>query len=322
MKREAELRNIYSEILRGFSTAKIENSSFFIKHLTPLDYSDSEVDYLNAFDEAVKNEIPTKEQKLELLDKEGSWTKKQEDEIKKIEIYLSGLNTSKSKQVLLSHKAAIQKEIDEQTNKLNVLYQEKISFLYPHAEMIAEKRRTYSIIKKSFFKDKKLEFNIFEEDEDLEISDFIDIYNKSIIKFIDKNIKSLSILQDILQQFLLCNETAYYFFGKPVINLSHYQAKLFHYIKYHSSIFKEFDYNMIPEDIRNDSDKLIDWFEVKNNIKKLEPTNENNTVGLVGASKEDLKAAGLDKPNKFLQAAKAKGKASLDINDFMAIDAN
>lgn len=322
MNREAELRFIFSEVLKGYSYTNINSKKIYFKHLSSSSLADVEIAYFKSYEYAISQGIPTESQKLEFLDKEGLWTKVQEDEIKKLSLFLNGLYKSKSKQALLSQRRIVQAQIDEQSKKLDKLKREKNELIGSTAESIADRKRTKEIVLNYSYDNDKFLNNFFDKEdyEEEDLDEGINAFYTISEKFNEKNLKAVSISSDFLLYFLLSKDSACDFYGKPVSQLTFYQAQLFHHGHYFSDILGKTKDTM-PLDIRNDPDKIIDWAEVKDNVDAMvKKSGSKDNISVVGATKEDLKFAGLESEQKIDYAAKAREKGgSLGMEDFLAL---
>ena len=123
--------------------------------------------------------------------------------------------------------------------------------------------------------------------------------------------------------FILGKDSAYEFYGKSISSLPFYQVQLFHHGRYFSELLKKVG-DVLPFEVKNDPDKIIEWAEVKDNIDKVlnSPDSKGGqNFGVVGATKEDLKVAGLDKYKSTVDfgAEAVKKGGSLSMEDFMSL---
>jgi hypothetical protein len=108
----------------------------------------------------------------------------------------------------------------------------------------------------------------------------------------------------------LSEEDIYGFYGKPIVNLTYNQSSLVHHGKRYLNIFREVGYDKIPFEIRDNANELVEWFEVNKNFKDIKEG------GVVGGTKEDRKALGIqDKNAQLIKTIKEKG-GSLDMYSF------
>ena len=69
---------------------------------------------------AIDSSIPTEKEALGRLIKDGHWSEKAEEDIQEKKNYIKNLHQTKKQYDLQSHKASVQKTIDEQNGELNV----------------------------------------------------------------------------------------------------------------------------------------------------------------------------------------------------------
>ena len=82
----------------------------------------------------------------------------------------------------------------------------------------------------------------------------------------------------------------------------------------------------VPDEVRQDPEKIVEWFESSKNAKEVMDKSqtagkEGSATSLVGATKQDLKRLGLDNPNETISLAKkaAEKGGSLTMEDMMKI---
>lgn len=322
MKRQVELIDLFSDICNGYSIVTINNICVYLKHQDIPLLSSVNARYSKAFNKAKNDGLLTTEQKLKELISNGLWSEEYEKEIKQKEMFLDSLKKSKAKQLLLSQKHIIEKQIEIETKSLNKLLYTKHDLIGSTADTIANKTRNKYLIIKSLFLDKPYSQYLFDDvefiDDDLfeeAQSIFIESYNQ----FNERNVKCLALSEDFNLYFLACQESIYDFYGKACTQLTILQTQLFHYGRYFRHILEQESSKVIPFDIKSDPDKLVDWFEVK--MVNKESSKNGETPGLVGATKEDLKALGIEKPANSVDFAKlaAKNGGSLNMEQIMEL---
>ena len=81
-----------------------------------------------------------------------------------------------------------------------------------------------------------------------------------------------------------------------------------------------------PENILDDPEKIVEWFESTKSAKETLDKSKNagqegSATSLVGATKEDLKRLGLDNPNETVNLAKkaAEKGGKLNMDDMMKL---
>ena len=84
-------RKIFCDIVRGYSRASYKESDVYIKHLTTHDQVDLEDIEQSFFDKARKRGVPTEEDTLKSLRKDGAWTDEDDSFIESQKAYIENL---------------------------------------------------------------------------------------------------------------------------------------------------------------------------------------------------------------------------------------
>ena len=127
--------------------------------------------------------------------------------------------------------------------------------------------------------------------------------------------------------YYLCDDNPHIFYGKPVVDLTFYQAEMFAFGRYFKNLAQDAKVQP-PDEIRNDPDKLIEFYEAKKNADAvMDKANERagdkgGATSLVGATKEDLEALGYQQGQgttvSLTDVANKKG-GSLSMEDFIQL---
>ena len=323
------LKVIFSEILRGYTL--VENKDFGkikIKHFNNFDSAELDIKNRYFYEKARDQGLPTREQKIEYLLKEDIWDEKKNKEILNLKTMIAGLKNSKSKVFLQSHIDDINRQLEENQLKLAHLEIQKEELIGFCAENYAQRRINEHYMQKAILKDNG-EFLLSNEDfEDLQqdqLMGLISTYNKNTRKFESPNLKKISLSGFFTNLFYLCENNAYTFFGKPLVELTFYQVELFGYARYYKSLMESSE-SKVPDEVRQDPEKIVEWFESSKNAKEVMDKSqtagkEGSATSLVGATKQDLKRLGLDNPNETISLAKkaAEKGGSLTMQDMMKI---
>ena len=108
--------------------------------------------------------------------------------------------------------------------------------------------------------------------------------------------KRIALSNFFLNNYHLCKDNPFIFFGKPIVDLTYHQADLFAYGRYYKHILSEMKSPPSAE-VMQDPDKLLELYEIEQTQKDRdggkEMTGTASTV--VGATKEDLDALGMTK---------------------------
>lgn len=322
MKHDSELKLIFSEVLSCRSYIKPLN--IYIKHLTNFDSYDIDFQKEIYTERAKKNKLATNEEKEKILFEDESWSKEKNDEIVSLENFLETLYKTKKLQILRKQIDSLNKEIKDTQIKLNNLKQEKFELLGLTVESFTIRKINEFYIRTSLFKDKKCEipaYNLedFDELTQEELGDLINKYNEIVFKFSSYNLKRVSLASFFSNFFYLSDNNPYVFYGKPVINLTFYQAELYGYGLYFKRLIADSKVSP-PESVLEDPDKLIEWFDASQNAEKIINQTEG-AVSIPGATKEDYKNLGIADENNTIDLFKEASKkgGSLDMNDLIKL---
>ena len=323
------LKLIFSEIIEGYS---LVNSPTFgdlkIKHINNFDSAQSDIKQDYCFKKAVKDGLPKKEDKIKYLIKEKLWDPEKDKEADRLESLIKGMMKTKSKLHLQAQIDQIKKDIKTAEADFLKIKQKKEEAIGFTAEEYANRRVNEHLMQVSILgEDGKTLFND-EEFGDLEqehVNEIMSIYSSNTDKFKAYNLKRIALADFFTNIFYICEDNIFNFYGKPVINLTFYQIEVYSFCRYFKSIIQNSE-EKIPEHIVEDPDELIEWAQSSKNVKEaMEKGNlgdkEHSATSLVGATKEDLKKAGIDEDTNMIdlsQEAKKKG-GKLSMEDMMKL---
>jgi hypothetical protein len=327
--KDGGLKVAFSEVLRGFSaTVSPSFGEIRIKHFNNFDSAELDVKNKDFYDKAVSEGLTTREERVDYLLRENIWTEEKNKEILNTKTAIVGIEKTKSKVFLQSHVDQANEELRKQKLKLFKLEIEKEELIGFTAEAYASRRINEHYMFNAILgeNDEKLfgrqEFEELEEDK---MTELIGMYNKNTNKFNSNTLKLVSVSGFYSNLFHLCNNDAYVFYGKPLVELTFYQIELFGYGRYHKSLIENSEHKP-PEEITQNPQKLVEWFDSGKNIKEVLDKSQNvgkqgSATSLVGASKQDLKRLGLDNPNETINLAKkaAEKGGRLSMDDLMKL---
>jgi len=324
VKSDNYLKLLYAQILRGYSTVyQKDGGKLFIKHLNNSETAELNYIYEEAYEQAESCGLLSESKKLEELYLSGDYPKEKEIEIAEIRGLINNIYTALKKEILPSKKRAMKAQIKEKEDKLFDLLQEKDAFLGLTIEKFADRKFYRHSILSCFYKDPELKQPLFNEidiDEVDDVEHFMDLYGTCIQEFTEENLKKIA-CSSFLLNCLICSDNAYEFFGIPTSKLTIFQLKLYHLGCRFRDIHKEMG-DKIPKDILDDPDKLIEYFEKGQARTAIEgKAGDDETVGLMGATQEDLKELGVETNSKAQKTLmdELKQKGSLDIHDYIRI---
>jgi len=139
---------------------------------------------------------------------------------------------------------------------------------------------------------KKFNERDFNEIEPEELYEINKSYNENVGKLTEYNIRKLSIKNFFRSSWDL-SENAYYYFGKPLSQITYFQTNLASNATTFGNIFKNY-----PGIDSEDPDEIIEFAQMRQQAEKKGGKNRN----FVGADSDKLKRAGIqsaDRSNEF-----------------------
>ena len=326
---EGALKVIFSEILRGYTLVESETfGKIRVKHFTNFDSAELDIKNKAFYDKALEEGLPTRKQRIDYLIKENIWTKEKNKNILDLKTLIAGLRKSKSKVFLKAHIDDINTKINQAELDLSQAELEKEEMIGFCAEVYASRRINEHYMYNALLAESGEKLFDKEEFEELNadnVMELIKLYNQSTENFNSNSLKKISLAPFFTNLFYLCENNAQVFFGKPLVDLTFYQIELFGYARYYKAMIENSEAK-VPEEIKEDPEKLIDWFEstksARETLDKSEiASKEGAATSLVGATQQDLERLGLDNPNETINLAKqaAKKGGSLTMEDMMKL---
>ena len=323
-----ELKLVFSEIVEGYSLTRSELfGDLKIKHINNYDSAKTDIKNNYYFEKAVSQGLPKREEKLEYLIKEKLWDPEKDKEADRLKEMLKGMNRTKSKLFLQAQIDAIKKDIVDNEIKLSNILAEKESVIGFTAEEYANRRINEYYMHISILDEEGKQLfgeNEFDELEQDQVNDIMQVYEKNNRKFKAEILKKISLADFFTNIFYLCEDNVFNFYGKPVIDLTFYQIEIYSYGRYFKSIIQNSE-EKIPDHIVEDPDKLIEWAQSSKNVKEvLEKSSgdaERGASSIMGATKQDLAKAGIDENQDVIdlsQKAQEKG-GRLTMEDMMKL---
>lgn len=294
---EKKLKIIFKEIISGKTKVydSLEKKDLYIKHYG--DYASASLDeyYLRFYQKAIIEGLPTEKEKTEFLIKENLWTIQDDEKIRYYSDRLNILKDLKSKTYLLSQLDKLKKETSEISVELSGLKNKKNELLGYTAEKYTDNKVEYYYILDSYYLDENLTDKRFKEnDSDIETfgqyNYYIKLHNLAVSKFDIKNIKKIAVSYYMQNLLALSKENAYYFFGKPIYSLTYYQSSLYSYGLFYERMSSSSEYSKISQEIKDDPDKLIEYYSATSNLKKQVENNKDvkGPVFVMDATQKDL----------------------------------
>lgn len=318
-------RKAFRDIVRGYSAVEYLNKLVYIKHLTPHDQVELEDITALYHNNAKERGLPTEKDMLELLEREGDWTKEDEIFIEKTKDYIENMIQAKKKIVIKSAQDQQQKLIDSETLKVDKKIKQKQDLVGNTCEKYAQQRTHDFYILRSFYSSPCLTTPLYSEDEydDLtqpQVAVLVNTYNDVFKSFGEEGIQHL-ILEEFYSPYLSFAEDSMQFYGKPFCELTYNQIRMIVYTRIFKNIF---DNNPnIPDKIRKDPKALLDFGSISEEEKEKFRSKFDSGSGstIVGAKEEDYEYLGISKPmvgKSLHEEAKKKG-GSLSMQDMMKL---
>jgi hypothetical protein len=297
VEKDSFFQRIFAEICLGYSEQFWKNSKIYIKHLSNLDSIELDGFYESFIKKSQESGIKTYNEKIKWLIEKKMWSLEKDIEVKQQEDYVDSLQQTHEKLIFKSQKAEVEKNLKEETKKLNILLEEKENLIGITAERIANQKIQFYCIYVSFFKDTDLKQKLFtlEEIDNLDDEDssaLLQIYIDIIDKYNLNNIKKVAISNYFTNNFYICGENLQSFFGKPIYLLTNYQSNLLSLGSYFRSIFSQ--NSDLPKEIRGDPEKIEQYVKKSHGLKDMMSKIDPNTqsVGIV-AGNQDFEEMGL-----------------------------
>jgi len=319
---DKELSRAYLDILKGYSKAKYFDEVLYIKHFGIFDESIIDENYEAVFDKARLQGLPTEKERLEVLDREGFWTKSDEARIELARVEIRELETRLSKTIIKSQKEKILKKLSEEREGIESMESKRFQMLHDTCESFARAKSMNYMIWLSFYKDKDFKEKAWEKEgfDDLprtELNDLVAIYNLKMASLSLDKVKKMAISGFFTNYFYLSSDDIPGFFGKKMLDLTFFQTTLASYGK----MFKNIQENNsdIPESISRDPDALLDFAKSKTEGESASAKVADSDGGYsrVGATNQDMIDAGVSSSSAkdLHQLAKSRG-GTLGWQDF------
>lgn len=277
------LRNIFLSISKGYSVATLNGKLVKVKHFDTEDQAEIDELYTNFYNDAIASGLPTEKERLAALEKQKFWTKIDEDKIYEVETFLAQLNKTLAKINIPSQRDALEKQIQEENEKLNKLKKEKSDFIGQTAEINANKKlneyfirnaiRKYENLNEKYYTDEE-----FDDLEDKDINEMIICFNETVGKINQNTIKKIT-LQPFFQNFFYLTDSISEFWGKRILDLTIFQSEISYWGRHFKAIIQNSE-NKIPDEIMQNPDELMRFMNLTSEAQK----NLSNAKGEFGAS--------------------------------------
>lgn len=302
---DSVLRRVYSEVCRGYSEAQYAGKLAYVKHLTIFDQIEIDTVRDQSFDRAASRGIKTEVVKLKWLADKGLWVAKDEADLSVQRSYIDNLEKTRGKLPIKSQADQMTKQIEEARAKVGRETERRTRLIGLTAEHVADQRVQYEYIRLSFYEDRALTQPLFspsdignltDEEADSLLFDYIGV----ITRFSPENLRRIVIAPFFTNQFYLAEDRIETFFGRPMVDLTIYQANLLSHGQYFRSILTQ---NDLPKELLTNPDKIEEYVMRSRNMKAVvNKAGNHDRVAIIGATGDDLKAAGLEDGSATVRA--------------------
>ena len=323
---EEEYIAIVGEIFDGYTEFYFKGEPVYLKHFSIRDQRYIHKYYNKYKNLAINKGIPTEDEALNNLKKDGLWSKDDDFKISSLEVELDNLKDSLLNTILPSQKKALQETIAERYKELNIFKIKRKEVVGTTAEDFASSRSNEEFIRYILFKDQDLKKHLFTEEEfgELDDKDITSLVkqNSNCSSRLGEELIQESVLRDFFNMYLSQTEDVSSFYGKPIIHLSVYQLKLALYARVFYNIFQYND--DIPNGIKKDPSALLRFAESKrsggnNKVLSKIKDKDSGATTLFGATKEDLQEVIPDTPTISLSDHIKNSGGTLNMDDMIKL---
>ena len=314
---------LFNEIIRGHSKRRFRDRPLFIKHLGVSEKAFFDYRFQEFYEYALNSGIPSEEDALKRAVADEFWSDAEEKEIDSIKKYIDRMILTKRNLIRKLEIEALAKQIDEERQKLAKKISQRKDVIGKTAEEYASNRSNDYIIYESLFKDESLKDRVFAESEFEEMTyedlvEYILFFNEFMDDFKEYNIQKIALL-DFFQPYYLVLDQPLQLWGKPMVQLTDFQVRVNIYGKIFKNIFETTE--NIPDEIRQDPDKLFEYTDRSKAKKNFESKQKNkdksSAEAVFGATKEEIQEMAPTGAKSLNQAM--KGKKVMNMEELMKL---
>jgi hypothetical protein len=314
-----EYGRIYSEINKGVTIEIIDGQKIYFKHPSLSEHFNIYGNYDLILLDAKKRGLQTETEKIQEAISNGWWKQEHEFEINILKKTISNLIKTKNKLLIPSQKQSIDLQIQRTEAILLTYIKERNQIVGFTAEKYAYERFLDETIIFLAFKDKNLQYKLFNNNDYYHLSDeyvekIREAYNKQLIIFSLDNLKCVA-ASGFFQNLVYLNDDPYNFWGKYTTYCTKYQIDTLLYGKMYKNMIRSYNESStpIPHEVLNEPDKFVEWVDnqshdsrVKSHNKKTKTNGSNIVSSPVGTTQDDLNKLGI-------KVEKLKGKSLLQL---------
>lgn len=314
-------KKLYRDIVQGYSVFNKDDVNVYFKHLTETEAAESQDQYVKLLNLSKKRGLLDEKDKIKILRNQDVWSEKEENEIKLLNKEILGDEATLNKLIIKSQINSIKDSMKDKEQKLESLNKERDELLGLTAEKYALKKSNEFLLYLTLYKDSSFKYRVFEEDkddffdiEDSDLMEYINIYKKFNVMFDTENIKKIAVSSFFMNNFFHCEDNPYYFYGKPIVQLTQNQMQLFYIAKNYKYLLTKNGENP-PNTVESLSD-LVDWYENRSSASNLKDKIADDKLGqtYIGASKEELKMIASSSKEEVVDLNEESNKAGGELS--------
>lgn len=279
-----DYQGLFVDICEGVSA--VPRKSFFIKHLTLRDTAEIERFKDQRMEHLIQNGAKTQKDILDILDKKGIWTKKNEETLAQKKQEYEGISSALPQIKNEKQRKQIQARLDELTTEWSVLAKKKNQHIGVSAEssseyLAQEYKKHVSIIDSNG--KRVLSWEDWEEMEDFELREYNLAYAIHFNLFSEYNIGNIAVqrfFKDIYDQYP--EDATYLLWGRSAKDITEYQTTLSKLAKFVRQYLRTT--SGLSEEVKNDIYKLIDHNNAGSKVQQAASTSVVEAKKLTGAS--------------------------------------
>lgn len=266
-----EVKNIYLEIIRGFSLSL--EREIYIKHLTELDKIQIIQKRQEIFGRTCLRGVKTDEDSLNYLISESLWSQENEDEIARLEVTIEDNTRQANSLVIPGQRKAVLSLVEKDKDALQKIKNERSSLTGLTAEKYADEKYINNYLYFSFYKDSGLKDKFFSESEfaDLEesqINDYFKIYSDVLSKFSEENLKKIAVSPFFLNSISFAYEDSRLFMDKSVLDYTSYQFEIFNMGKRNVRVMSESSASPPIIHSQTKFKDLVRWYDLQSAVSE------------------------------------------------------
>jgi|GEM_PF-4425556 hypothetical protein len=262
-----ELKLLYQEIVDGYSPS--EKGEYFFKHFSDLDTIDILRHKHALYNGYIRSGIPSQKERLAQLIKQEEWNQNKEDRITSLR-FIIGDNEKNMESTIPQMQAGLKMALDRDKEELVSLLTEKYMLLGTTADELSNQEVTLFQIFYSLRKNKAGDpLYSWPDYESLPVETqekYAKEFEATLSRFADNRIRELAVMPFFINSFSYSKENIYFFFGKPLSQLTQYQSFLLSLGQRNLSILERGE-GSPPDLIGNITpNDIVKWYDVQYSV--------------------------------------------------------